>query len=208
MGVIETYDEDKNTYNLHLWQERSKLFVALEERTSAFPVIAKDKVYYVVLDNEQALRLLVEYDLATGKKKTLCYTQGSDQYISALAGNGDVLVLSREGKSSAYTYKNGSVEYLFDAGYEWIYDGWYIELCGIDEKGVVVFHTSPFSRKSDIYPYCSFDLEKNALYDNGDGMIYAGKDDMAWIEFTIPRQERDPRALYTNENARIALERD
>ena len=177
--IMNVYNSNNQTYNNIKFDTISKKNEMIEEQNCGFPILFKDKLYYVLIDNQKFETKIIEYDIEKSSKNELMSIKGQDKYISGLYTNENDMFVSIDSSSTKmYTYdvENNKLTYFFES--EWM------ETPSFENKYLTWLGGSkdPTQGRPQYY---LFDIKKNLNIEYNDSIILLSKSGMMWVKFKV-----------------------
>lgn len=186
-----SYYIDDSQYQLEVFDISDGSHHVIEKNNSGSPVIYRENLNYLVIDNQNLITQVVRYDLKSNRKTSLEETKGDDYYSGLISNGSDLLYLLTDsyGKTSFLdsnkenlfstsnvenpSYKNSFVTYMGERrGEERVKSQYYL----LDMKNKI-----------------------NYLYDGGPILI--SNKGILWIDFKKPDNEIPKGGIYRPENS-------
>lgn len=199
LTLIE-YDKIKGTYEYPLleYDMKTKELSVLKDGTNGYPVIIKDKMYYIDIDNAALTTRLIQHDLNTKDEKVLAEGNDKDGYFTKLDVNeNDLLIEIMQDHYSSIYKMNWDKQILTP----------YITLNDMKEwncsSGYLVWIGTSMDKERMRPQYYFMDMQSNVVYHYNDSLIYFSDDGVLWNEFLTNESEIPKGQIFQQGNSQM-----
>lgn len=184
-------------YNISVYDIQQKKWEVLVEERSNYPVVIKNKLYYIAYENNDINTKLYRMDLES-KKQELLYTNAEDESIYSIACNEENLYvfIEEEYNNKCYLYddKNNELTPYFQEN---------PINNPIIENDFMVWWGNARTADRVKSQYYLLDIKNNIHYIYDDSLLLTSEKGVAWVKFNVDEREIPPLEIFKNNNSSI-----
>lgn len=197
--MLGWYDDKIKGYSISFYSYDTKKLETIEESNSGYPVYFKGNWYYLLVDNDQLVTQLIQYDRNSKTKTVLYETVGLEDHMFGLYGDENNLLLVIE---------NDPIEKIFKVDVEkkqliYYFEDEWIETINI-KNGKMTWLGSKTIESRSRPQYYLFDLNKEINYESNDGSLFLSNNGIVWVDLKKPDQEIEKGRVFYNDNSQLS----
>lgn len=198
--ILNLYNSETKMYSNYIYTFSNNSLKIIEDENCGFPIYQNKKIFYVLIDNQNSITKLVEYNVKNGKKEILYETKGQESYISGMYcdGNEIYMTLHSEMKEDWY-FVDLETELL---KYEFTTD--LIESVQF-KNGYLSWVGSPKIENRIRLEYFLCNSNHEVTYINDNGMILLSDNGLVCITYKKQDVEIPKGEMYLDENTYISF---